>query len=218
MTIFFLAPSLPEKKERIEVKKRRALRNHPEFFEAVREKADAFAKPPTEKIKVIARLRKKEYKIIATTWGEFCSLLETQTGIPADQQLIKYNDETVAIDFKKNLCTDCGYQPGTIFYVYNRGGYEVAVASRKSIPAGSSVGSVLTSYRYSKQSKTLKVPSTAGGGQRAKSASGNSSVVSDITLGTGLERRVGTANNPNTGRSTPMVAKQGDKYTNNMEV
>jgi hypothetical protein len=117
-------PRLEHQRRRI-IKVERKAGTAANLYETIAEQARKHAEPPPRRIKVYARLRKKDHVIIASTWQEFCEALENQTGLPVEQQIIKYRDEELQIDFKLRLDENYRLDNGDRLYIYNRGGFRI---------------------------------------------------------------------------------------------
>lgn len=169
-----------EAMSRKEIIRKRKERQSPTLFDKILKDSEELSKPPVTRVKIIARLRKKEYRVLASTWREFCEAIAEETGLPVEQQLIKYKHKPYKVELDKNIKDDCGFQGNEVFYVYNKGGYETTVWDRKYSSDGSVVSaSQLLSAIYSVHEETLEAP------EKTNISSG-ATVVSELTMETGF--------------------------------
>eukprot|EP00597_Dinobryon_sp_UTEXLB2267_P000590 CAMPEP_0170066052 /NCGR_PEP_ID=MMETSP0019_2-20121128/5891_1 /TAXON_ID=98059 /ORGANISM="Dinobryon sp., Strain UTEXLB2267" /LENGTH=200 /DNA_ID=CAMNT_0010273039 /DNA_START=383 /DNA_END=985 /DNA_ORIENTATION=+ len=99
-------------------------RKKPTFFNQMVKEAAIHAEPPVRILHVIAHIRKKDYQIHCSTWGQFCEEVQKSTGLPIERQLIRFKDEDLLItDLTKKLDVDYGIDDGDRLFVYNRGGF-----------------------------------------------------------------------------------------------
>eukprot|EP01038_Epipyxis_sp_PR26KG_P004394 gene4394-6215_t len=126
LIIWFFYLFLPHKRERqlrnqLKVNRLEALK--PSAFNDMVNAAKKATEPPVRRIKIIAHFRKKDFYVTASTWQEFCEGFRQQTGLPIEQQLIRYNDEDLEIDLTKKLDADYGLDNLNTVYIFNKGGY-----------------------------------------------------------------------------------------------
>ena len=98
---FMFFADILEQAARKRIIRKRKERMKPSLFDEILKESEQLSKPPATRIKIIARLRKKEYRVLAATWREFCLAIEEETGLPLKQQLIKFEHKNY--DFESVL-------------------------------------------------------------------------------------------------------------------
>lgn len=121
---FWICPGKKEGDSRKQVYKNRDLMRSKGIEGAIEDQAKDFSRPPTQRIPMYFNLRKKKYKVIASTMQEFCELIEKETGIPMCQQMMKYNGEYIELHLDWRLVEDYKFRAGFEVVIYNRGAWE----------------------------------------------------------------------------------------------
>lgn len=135
---YICCPVGQEAEERKHIYRTRSLLADSNVDDALVQQSKEFSRPPTQRIPCYFFLRKKKYKIIASTMREFSELVEKETDIPMNQQMFKYNGPRLAggakpsaiigeyfdIHLDWRLVEDYRFHAGFEVIVYNRGAYE----------------------------------------------------------------------------------------------
>lgn len=117
-------PPSEEKKKRHRMRWDRRDRRKKNFFNDLVEDARKANEDPPRKIRILAHIRKHDIPIVCTTWRQFCEILENNAGIPIERQLIRYKDDDLNIDLRKNLYDpEYGLTDNNRLHIYCKGGY-----------------------------------------------------------------------------------------------
>jgi len=163
------------------------------------------------KLSLQARLGRKIYKVKAVTLGQFMENVQLLTGLPVDQQLIKFQGKQLELDLERELVFDMGFQENDVIDVYNKGGYESHInrtnATGYQTVAGSRAIKTSSDYHHSSLSSMSSLTNTTTVVNKPKvssiketpitSSSNNKnrrqsdlSVISEITVDDNVNKRI----------------------------
>jgi len=120
----FCLPIIPSVgRKRKLMREMRKERKNPSLFNQMVESAQEDSKPPVKMIRISLLFRKHVFSVSCHTVQEMCDAIEYRTGLRPGQQLFKYKNEEVTLPYEMILEDDLGIRDGTMFDLYNRGGF-----------------------------------------------------------------------------------------------
>lgn len=137
--LYIFCPSKVEHEKRKEMHRVRKERQSPNLLTAIVEEAQEFSRPPVQRMRLTARLRKRNFVITAATLREFCELVEKETGLLMRQQILKYKGELLPVRLDDSLIDGYKFDNGEVIEIFNRGGFEAHLERKRELDKGSLV-------------------------------------------------------------------------------